>query len=328
MGTHLIDPFGRTIDYLRLSVTDRCDLRCQYCLPAGFRDFEEPSEWLSFDEIAQLVRAFTELGVRRVRLTGGEPLTRRGLPDLARRLSALPGLEDLSLSTNAVQLARDAAALRHAGVSRLNVSLDSLRPERFASITGGGKLDRVLAGLEAARAAGFVPIKINMVVMGGVNDDEIGDMVRFCIDHDFTLRLIEIMPIGDTGRAASRSYVDLQSVRRRLEKEFELLPATMPGGGPARYVRVAGTDLRIGFITPISQHFCNTCNRVRLTADGTLFLCLGQEDKVEFRPLLRAGADGETLKDAIRAAVRRKPQRHEFQEVPTRVVRFMAQTGG
>lgn len=328
MDTQLIDPFGRVIEYLRLSVTDRCDLRCQYCLPAGFRDFEEPSEWLSFDEMEQLVRAFTELGVRRVRLTGGEPLTRRGLPDLARRLSALPGLEDLSLSTNAVQLARDAAALRQAGVSRLNVSLDSLRPERFASITGGGKLERVRAGLDAARAAGFTPIKINMVVLGGINDDEIGDMVRFCIAHDFTLRLIETMPIGDTGRAASRSYVDLQSVRRRLETEFDLLPATMAGGGPARYFRVAGTELRIGFITPISQHFCDTCNRVRLTADGTLYLCLGQEDKVEFRPLLRAGADSETLKAAIRAAVARKPERHEFQEVPARVVRFMAQTGG
>ncbi|MEK6771574.1 MAG: GTP 3',8-cyclase MoaA [Pseudomonadota bacterium] len=328
MDTHLIDPFGRVIEYLRLSVTDRCDLRCQYCLPAGFRDFEEPSEWLSFDEMEQLVRAFTELGVRRVRLTGGEPLTRRGLPDLARRLSALPGLEDLSLSTNAVQLAREAVALRQAGVSRLNVSLDSLRPERFASITGGGKLERVRAGLDAARAAGFTPIKINMVVLGGINDDEIGDMVRFCIVHDFTLRLIETMPIGDTGRAASRSYVDLQSVRRRLEAEFDLLPATMAGGGPARYFRVAGTELRIGFITPISQHFCDTCNRVRLTADGALYLCLGQEEKVEFRPLLRAGADSETLKAAIRAAVARKPERHEFQEVPARVVRFMAQTGG
>ncbi len=328
MDPSLIDPFGRSIDYLRLSVTDRCDLRCQYCLPAGYREFEEPDHWLTFDEIERVVRAFTELGVRRVRLTGGEPLTRRGLPVLAGRLAALPDLEDLSLSTNATQLVRDAAALRQAGVTRLNVSLDSLRADRYAEITGGGKLDRVLAGLEAARATGFTPIKINMVVMGGVNEDEISDMVRFCIDREFTLRLIETMPIGDTGRAASRQYVDLQSVRRRLEKEFELLPATMAGGGPARYVRVAGTDLRIGFITPISQHFCATCNRVRLTADGTLYLCLGQDDKIEFRPLLRAGADGEELKTAIRDAVTRKPERHEFREAPARVVRFMSQTGG
>jgi len=215
MGTPLIDSFGRPIDYLRLSVTDRCDLRCQYCLPAGYREFEEPDHWLTFDEIEHVVRAFTEMGVRRVRLTGGEPLTRRGLPALAQRLAALPDLEDLSLSTNATQLTRDAAALRQAGVSRLNVSLDSLRTDRYAEITGGGKLDRVLAGLETARATGFAPIKINMVVMGGVNEDEIGDMVRFCIDRGFTLRLIETMPIGDTGRAASRQYVDLQSVRRR-----------------------------------------------------------------------------------------------------------------
>lgn len=328
MDTSLIDSFGRPIDYLRLSVTDRCDLRCQYCLPAGYREFEESDHWLTFDEIERLVRAFTEMGVRRVRLTGGEPLTRRGLPVLAQRLAALPDLEDLSLSTNATHLARDAAALQQAGVSRLNVSLDSLRADRYAEITGGGKLDRVLAGLKTARAAGFAPIKINMVVMGGVNEDEIGDMVRFCIDRGLTLRLIETMPIGDTGRTTSRQYVDLQSVRRRLGKEFELLPATMAGGGPARYVRVGGTDLRIGFITPISQHFCETCNRVRLTADGTLYLCLGQNDKVEFRPLLRAGADTEELKTAIRDAVARKPERHEFKEAPARVVRFMSQTGG
>jgi cyclic pyranopterin phosphate synthase len=328
MDPSLIDPFNRPIDYLRLSVTDRCDLRCQYCLPSGYRDFTEPDHWLTFDEIERLVRAFTELGVRRVRLTGGEPLTRRGLPELARRLAALPRLQDLSLSTNAVQLARDAAALRRAGVSRLNVSLDSLRADRFAEITGGGKLARVLAGLEAARAEGFAPIKINMVVLGGANEDEIGDMVRFCIDRGFTLRLIETMPVGDTGRSASRRYVDLQSVRKRLENEFTLVPATMPGGGPARYYRVADTDLRIGFITPISQHFCETCNRVRLAADGALYLCLGQNDKVEMRPLLRGGADDEELKAAIRGAVARKPERHEFREVPARVVRFMSQTGG
>jgi len=328
MNASLIDPHGRPVDYLRLSVTDRCDLRCQYCLPAGYRDFEEPEHWLTFDEIERLVRAFTELGVRRVRLTGGEPLTRRGLPGLARRLSALPHLEDLSLSTNAIQLGRDAVALREAGVRRLNVSLDSLRADRYAAITGGGKLEKVRHGLETARRAGFSPIKINMVVMGGVNDDEIGDMVRFCIDREFTLRFIETMPIGDTGREASHHYVDLQTVRQRLEQEFTLLPAAMTGGGPARYFRVADTELRIGFITPISQHFCDTCNRVRLAADGTLYLCLGQEDNVQFRPLMRSGANTETLKEMIRAGIARKPEKHEFREAPAKVVRFMAQTGG
>jgi cyclic pyranopterin phosphate synthase len=328
MDTKLVDPYHRTIEYVRLSVTDRCDLRCSYCLPKGFDDFEEPGDWLSFDEMERALRAFAALGVKRIRLTGGEPLTRRDLPQLAARLARLPGIEDLSLSTNAVQLKRHARALRQAGITRLNVSLDSLRPERFARITGGGKLARVLEGLEAAAAEGFAPVKINMVALKGVNDDEIGDMVRFCARHGFTLRLIETMPVGDTGRSASDRYLDLQEVRKRLEREFELIPAVMSGGGPARYFQVAGTDLKIGFITPISQHFCETCNRVRLGADGRLYLCLGQEDSVELRPLLRAGMDDQGLQQAIRDAIGRKPQRHEFRESPGKIVRFMARTGG
>ncbi len=328
MTAQLTDPFQRTIEYVRLSVTDRCDLRCSYCLPEGFHDFQEPDAWLTFDEIERVMRAFAALGVRRVRLTGGEPLTRRDLPLLAARLAAIPGVEDLSLSTNAVQLGRHADALFRAGVRRLNVSLDSLRPERFAAITGGGRLDKVLNGLMAASTAGFAPIKLNMVVMRDVNDDEIEDMVRFCLEHGLALRLIETMPVGDTGRAATDHYLDLQEVRRRLSEKFELLPSVMPGGGPARYVQVAGTDLKIGFITPLSQHFCATCNRVRLAADGTLYLCLGQDDKLELRPLLRAGATQEELMQAIREAVARKPERHEFRELPAKIVRFMARTGG
>lgn len=328
METRLTDSFHRIIEYVRVSVTDRCDLRCQYCLPDGYRDFQEPSEWLTFDEIERVLRAFAALGVRRVRLTGGEPLTRHGLPALAARLAAIPGVEDLSLSTNAVRLRRHADALYRAGVRRLNVSLDSLKPERFAAITGGGHLDKVLDGLNAAKAAGFAPIKLNMVALRGVNDDEFGNMVQFCLEHGFTLRLIETMPVGDTGRAATDRYLDLQGVRRRLAEQFELLPAVMPGGGPARYVRVAGTDLRIGFITPMSQHFCETCNRVRLAADGTLYLCLGQDDKLVLRPLLRDGIDDAELQRAIRDAIRRKPERHEFREQPGKIVRFMARTGG
>jgi cyclic pyranopterin phosphate synthase len=328
MQSHLIDPFLRHIEYVRLSVTDRCDLRCAYCLPQGFSDFEEPGHWLTFDEIEHVMQAFTELGIRRIRLTGGEPLSRGKLPELAARLARLPGLEDLSLSTNATRLKKLAPALRQAGITRLNVSLDSLKPERFAAITGGGVLESVLAGLLAAKAAGFAPIKINTVLMKGVNDDEVGGLVRFCIQHGFTLRFIETMPVGDTGRAASAQFIDLQEVKRTLEREFELIPAVMAGGGPARYVQVAGTDLKIGFITPISQHFCETCNRVRLTVDGVLYTCLGQEDKTELRPLLRAGATREELKAAIREAIGRKPERHEFATRPEKVVRFMSYTGG
>ncbi|MEA3243277.1 MAG: radical SAM protein, partial [Pseudomonadota bacterium] len=195
----LIDPFGRSIDYVRLSVTDRCDLRCSYCLPKGFRNFEEPEDWLTFDEIERVVGAFGRLGVTRVRITGGEPLVRKNTSELAARLAALPGIEDLSLSTNATRLDKQAVALRKAGISRINVSLDSLQADRFKAITQG-KLDKVLGGLTAAKDAGFTPIKINMVVMAGVNDDEVEDMVEFCIENEFTLRFIETMPMGDTGR--------------------------------------------------------------------------------------------------------------------------------
>ncbi|MFN2310200.1 MAG: GTP 3',8-cyclase MoaA [Gammaproteobacteria bacterium] len=327
MNRALVDRFGRTIEYLRLSVTDRCDLRCFYCLPKGFKDFEEPEHWLSFAEIERVIAAFARLGTRRVRITGGEPLVRRDLPALAARLAALPGVEDLSLSTNATRLARQARALHAAGIRRINVSLDSLDAARFKSITGG-KLEKVLDGLMAAKAAGFTPIKINMVVMKGVNEDEVEAMVDFCIAHGFTLRFIETMPMGDTGRAAADHYVDLQTVKARLARRFELLPGVMPGGGPARYVRVAGTDLRIGFITPISQHFCATCNRVRLSVDGTLYLCLGQEHRLELRPLLRAGASDADLEAAIRQAIDLKPERHEFSESPEKVLRFMSMTGG
>ena len=324
----LIDPFDRTIEYVRLSVTDRCDLRCFYCLPKGFKDFEEPNEWLTFSEIERVIKAFGELGVSRVRITGGEPLLRKQLPELAQRLSALPGINDLSLSTNAVQLKRYATRLKQANISRLNVSLDSLDPQRFKSITNGGKLEKVIDGLMAAKAAGFSPIKINAVLMRGINDDEAEELVAFCIDHGFTLRFIETMPVGNTGREATNYYVDLQQIKQRLSEKYHLIPGVMPGGGPARYMQVAGTDLKIGFITPLSQHFCETCNRVRLAADGTLYLCLGQSDKVELRPLLRSGISDEQLKLVIVNSIALKPERHEFNEKPEQVVRFMSMTGG
>lgn len=323
----LTDPHGRVIDYVRLSVTDRCDLRCVYCLPKGFRNFDAPLNWLTFDEIERVIRAFADLGVRRVRITGGEPLTRRDLPQLAGRLAALPGIEDLSLSTNAVQLRRYAADLRRNGVTRINVSLDTLRAERFAAITQG-QLHKVLDGLMAAKEAGFHPIKINMVVMKGVNDDEVEEMLAFCIEHGCNLRYIETMPAGETGRNAYGRYLNLQEVQQRLAARFELIPSVLPGGGPARYLRVAGTDLHVGFITPISQHFCATCNRVRLGADGTLYLCLGQDHSVALRPLLRQGISDADLKETLVAALRLKPERHEFRENPYKTVRFMSITGG
>ncbi|WP_018954156.1 GTP 3',8-cyclase MoaA [Thioalkalivibrio sulfidiphilus] len=324
----LTDRFGRHIEYVRLSVTDQCDLRCFYCMPKGFKDFEEPEHWLSFDEIARVMGAFGQLGVQRVRITGGEPLVRKDIPDLVSRLAALPGINDISLSTNATRMAKHAQALKDAGVARINVSLDSLKPEVFKQVTGG-KLEKVLDGLMAAKAAGFSPIKINMVAMKGVNDGEFEDMVEFCLEHGFTLRFIETMPMGDTGRHASADhYVNLQDVKARLAERFELVPGVMPGGGPARYMQVAGTDLKIGFITPISQHFCETCNRVRLSVDGTIYTCLGQEHNLALRPLLRAGCSDSELLEAIQRAVDLKPERHEFKDEPGKVMRFMSMTGG
>jgi cyclic pyranopterin phosphate synthase len=323
----LHDNFGRNIEYVRLSVTDRCDLRCQYCIPKGFKDFQEPSEWLSFDEIERIIQAFGELGTRRLRITGGEPLVRANLPELAGRLAALPGIEDLSLSTNATRLAKQAQALKDAGISRINVSLDSLQADRFKALTGG-KLSKVLDGLMAAKEAGFAPIKINMVVLKDTNEDEIEDMVKFCIEHDFTLRFIEIMPMGSTGLDATNQYVDLQTVKAKLAERFDLVPGVMPGGGPARYVQVTGTDLRIGFITPMSQHFCETCNRVRLSVDGTLYMCLGQDDSYPLRNILRDGCSDDELKQHIIKAIQLKPERHEFTSNPGKIVRFMSHTGG
>ena len=322
----LTDRYGRQIEYVRLSVTDRCDLRCSYCMPEGFTGFEEPAHWLNFDEIERLVGAFVRLGVRHVRLTGGEPLLRRDIAGLAGRLAALPGLADLSLSTNATQLERHARALKAAGVTRLNVSLDSLQQARVEKINGRDVLARVMRGLDAARDAGFAPIKLNMVAMAGENDDEIDAMVAFCMERGFVLRLIEAMPMGDTGRNAH--YLDLQPVRARLEKQFGLVETTQPGAGPARYLGTPDGRFNVGFITPLSQHFCETCNRVRISVDGTAYLCLGQDEKFEFRPLLRGGASDTDLEAAILDAIELKPERHEFREAPGKILRFMSMTGG
>ena len=321
------DRFGRRIHYLRLSVTDRCDFRCSYCLPRSHRDFATPQEWLTPDEVARVVGLFTDLGVSHVRLTGGEPLVRKELPDITRKLAALPGISDLSLSTNASRMAGFAAELKAAGITRLNVSLDSLDAETFKQVTGGD-LQRVLDGIEAAQQAGFAPIKVNMVVMRGINDGEVNDMVDFCLERGLTLRFIETMPVGVGGQGAQDRYMPLSEVEAQLRGRFTLQPAAMKGSGPARYFRVDDSDLRIGFITPQSQHFCATCNRVRLSVDGDLYLCLGQDDKVELGRMLRAGASDDELRRSISDGIAHKPERHEFVDAPTAILRPMSALGG
>ncbi len=323
-----VDPFGRSIDYIRLSVTDRCDLRCFYCMPKGYKDFEDPDHWLTFDEIERIIGAFAKLGINKVRLTGGEPLVRKNLPELTHRLSNVSGVEDMSLSTNAVKLAKFAKPLYDSGVERLNVSLDCIDGDRFQDITGGGKLDKVIEGLIAAKEAGFNPIKINMVVMRGINDDQVFDMVDFCAEHHFILRLIETMPMGTTGKQASQRFIPMDEIKKSLEQHFTMLPAVQRGAGPARYMKILEKNLKIGFITPISQHFCETCNRVRLSVNGTLYLCLGQEHRYPLRDFLREGVSDEELKQHLIKALALKPEKHEFKEKPGQIIRVMSSTGG
>jgi cyclic pyranopterin phosphate synthase len=323
----LRDPFNREIHYLRLSVTDRCDFRCFYCLPRGYRDFETPAEWLSSEEIEQVAAQFAALGVRHVRLTGGEPLVRKELPEIAQRIAALPGIEELSLSTNASRLAEQAHSLHQAGVKRLNISLDSLDEANFKRITGS-RLQPVLASIETAKREGFRPIKLNMVIMRGINDHEVETMIDYCLQRNLALRFIETMPVGDGGRHASEHYLPLAEIENRLRQRHRLSTAAMQGSGPARYFQIDDSELVVGFITPQSQHFCESCNRVRLSVTGDLHLCLGQEDRLALRPLLRGGASDSEIQQAIRQAVAHKPQRHQFNEVPTAIIRPMSAFGG
>lgn len=323
----LIDRFNRKIEYLRISLIDKCDLRCSYCIPKGFTEFERPQNWLSFDEIERVVAAFARMGTSRFRLTGGEPLLRKNLPDLVARLSVLEGVEDLSLSTNGTQLQKYAKPLREAGLHRLNVSLDSLRRECVEEISGSDSLAKVMAGLEAAKQAGFTKIKINMVPLAGVNMADIEEMIQFCIRNQFVLRLIEVMPMGLTGQ--KQAPVDLQNTIEQLKDKFRLQESSKVwGGGPARYWETPDSDFTLGFITPKSQHFCETCNRVRLAVDGHLYLCLGQEDKLNLMPYLRDNCTDAELENAIRQAIELKPERHEFNSQPEKIVRIMSMTGG
>jgi GTP 3',8-cyclase len=330
----LIDGLGRRIDYVRLSVTDRCDLRCRYCMPERMR-FLPRQDLLTLDELAALGDILIARGVRRIRLTGGEPLVRPGLPQLVRTLGsrigsdkAGGGLEELTLTTNGTQLARHAAALADGGVRRINVSLDSLDPERFRAITRGGDLEQVLAGVEAARAAGL-KVKINMVALAGVSEDEFVPMLRWCGERGFDLSLIETMPLGQVEDDRSAFFLPLGRARAALEAHFTLVPTTYRTGGPSRYFEVAETGTRVGFITPLSDNFCAGCNRIRISATGTLYPCLGHARKIELRDLLRSGGlpAVDAALDLILAA---KPPRHDFDIAAPEpaVVRHMSVTGG
>ena len=328
----MIDPFGRKVSYLRVSVTDRCDLRCVYCM-AEDMTFLPKRELLTLEELDRLCGAFIRLGTTKIRLTGGEPLVRRDVMSLFRSLGSRigNGLEELTVTTNGTQLAKHAEGLAAAGVRRVNVSLDTLDPARFTAMTRWGKIEATLDGIFAAKAAGLA-VKINAVAMKGVNEDEFDSMLAWCGEHGFDLCLIETMPLGDITGDRTDQYLPLSIVRGKMRKHWTLEDTDYKTGGPARYFTVKETGRRIGFITPMTHNFCETCNRVRLTCTGTLFMCLGQEDSAEFRDLLRAGVSDDDLDDAIRAAIARKPKGHDFvidrrDERPA-LARHMSMTGG
>jgi GTP 3',8-cyclase len=326
----LQDRLGRRIDYLRVSVTDRCDLRCRYCMAEEMR-FLPRAELLSRDEIVALCETFIARGVRRIRLTGGEPLMRGGLPDLAREIGRHlgHGLDELTLTTNATRLEEQADALAAAGVRRINISLDSLDPERFRHLTRTGDLTRVLRGIAAAKAAGL-GIKINMVALRHGNEDEIVPMLRWCGEQGFDLTLIETMPLGAVEEDRTEHYLPLDGVRRELERHFTLVPDAHRTGGPARYVRVAETGGRLGFITPLTENFCEGCNRVRITASGRLYTCLGHDEGADLKAALRSGGRPALLA-AIEDALAHKPARHDFRITAAgapAVQRHMSVTGG
>ncbi len=332
--TQLIDPFGRAVTYLRVSVTDRCDFRCVYCM-AEDMTFLPKAEILTLEELDRVASAFVRLGVRKLRLTGGEPLVRRNVMSLFHGLSRHLGtgaLDELTLTTNGSQLTHYAGELAGLGVRRINVSLDTLDPPKFAAITRWGKFDKVMAGLEAAKAAGL-QIKINTVALKGVNDEEFDKLIGWCGAEGFDLTFIEVMPMGEIGEGARLDqYLPLSLVRARLRERWTLEDIDLKTGGPARYVRVKETGGRIGFITPMTHNFCEGCNRVRLTCTGTLYMCLGQEDAADLRAPVRSSESDEPLDTAIYEAIARKPKGHDFiidrRNNQPAVGRHMSVTGG
>jgi cyclic pyranopterin phosphate synthase len=309
----MIDPFGRHVSYLRVSVTDRCDFRCVYCMAENMT-FLPKKDLLTLEELDRLCTAFIEKGVKKLRITGGEPLVRRNIMHLFKDLSRHLGtgaLEELTVTTNGSQLARFADELADYGVRRINVSIDTLKPDKFKAITRWGDLDKVLGGMAAARNAGL-QIKLNMVALKGVNDDEIDDMIRFAHGEGYDLTMIETMPLGDIDGDRTDQYLPLSRVRVEMMDRWTLTDIPYKTGGPARYVRIEETGGRLGFITPMTHNFCESCNRVRLTCTGTLYMCLGQEDAADLRAPLRASDDPEVLSAAIDAAIARKPKGHDF----------------
>lgn len=325
----LVDDFGRRIRYVRLSVTDRCDFRCVYCMSEEMT-FLPRDEVLSLEEIALLARAFVELGVEKIRLTGGEPLVRRDIGKLVDEIGALEGLKDFSMTTNGAGLARHAAQLKAAGMSRLNISLDSLDPERFKALTRTGDLNKVIAGIRAAREEGF-RIKLNAVVLKGRNDHEVVPLVEFARQEGLDISFIEEMPLGqvsDHGR--DETFCSSDDVQARIETRYPLIPTLEDSLGPARYFRMADSESRVGFISPHSHNFCSTCNRVRVTVEGRLLLCLGNEHSLDLRDIMRRyPGDIEPLKAAIIDAMHLKPERHHFTtDGDVQIVRFMNMTGG
>lgn len=327
----LIDGFGRTVSYLRLSVTDRCDLRCVYCM-AEHMTFLPKVEVLTLEELDRIASAFVALGTRKLRLTGGEPLVRKGMMDLVRGLSrhlATGALDELTLTTNGTRLTEFAGDLAAAGVRRINVSLDTLRPDRFRTLTRGGDLAKVLAGVRAAQDAGLA-VKINTVALKDDNAAELPDLIAWAHGQGCDITLIETMPMGEVEADRTDQYLSLKEVRRELESFWTLEDLPLNTGGPARYVRVAETGGRLGLITPLSHNFCEACNRVRLTCTGTLHTCLGQEDATDLRAVLRAGATDAELVEVIRGGVAVKPKGHDFEiarKAPA-VARHMSTTGG
>ncbi|MBI4332052.1 MAG: GTP 3',8-cyclase MoaA [Chloroflexi bacterium] len=326
--TGLSDSFNRPIDYLRLSITDRCNLRCVYCMPAEGIELSDREDVLSFDEIIRLVAAAASMGITKVRITGGEPLVRTGVVDLVGMLATIEGIDDLCLTTNGLLLGQYARELKAAGLRRVNVSLDSLRPERFEAITRWGKLDRVLEGINLAHEVGLVPVKINVVVLRGINDDEIVDFGRKTLEDDWNVRFIELMPFGEQQVGQDR-LVTVSEIRERLSP-LGPLEACSPvaGGGPARYYRFPGARGTVGFISPVTEHFCFSCNRLRLTATGMLRPCLLQEQEVNLREPLRAGASREELAEMFKNAALCKPEGHKLDQGLVPRKRSMTEVGG
>jgi GTP 3',8-cyclase len=326
----LVDQFGRTVDYIRLSITDRCDFRCVYCMSENMQ-FLPRDEVLSLEECARLVKIFVSLGVTKVRITGGEPLVRKNALWLFEEIGQLKDLSELVLTTNGSQLESQAAALKKAGVKRINISIDSLKPERFKKITRTGDLNKVLTGLQASIDAGFEGIKINTVLMRGSNDDEAADLVQFAINQKIDISFIEEMPLGEVDHTRESTFVSNVETLKTLQNQYALTPSLETTGGPARYWQVANSNTKIGFISPHSHNFCESCNRVRITCKGELYLCLGQTDKIDLMPLLRNYPDDDApIITAIIGSMQVKPKGHDFdlRRAEPAVVRFMSHTGG